>query len=139
MILVIRIKLRNYFALQVQILTQRTNVSLDDYINRMKKKQDSIYYVTADSYLAAKASPHLEIFKKKDIEVLLLHDRVDEWLVQHLTEFNGKKLVSVAKGNLDLGELTADEKKTQEKDKGDYKELIKSIKESLGKLLKKLG
>ena len=62
----------------------------------MAKKQDSIYYVTADSYLAAKASPHLEIFKKKDIEVLLLHDRVDEWLVQHLTEFNGKKLVSVA-------------------------------------------
>ena len=114
------------------------NVSLDDYINRMKKKQDSIYYVTADSYLAAKASPHLEIFKKKDIEVLLLHDRVDEWLVQHLTEFNGKKLVSVAKGNLDLGELTADEKKTQEKDKGDYKELIKSIKESLGETIKEV-
>ena len=114
------------------------NVSLDDYINRMTKKQDSIYYVTADSYLAAKASPHLEIFKKKDIEVLLLHDRVDEWLVQHLTEFNGKKLVSVAKGNLDLGELTADEKKTQEKDKGDYKELIKSIKESLGETIKEV-
>ena len=114
------------------------NVSLDDYINRMTKKQDSIYYVTADSYLAAKASPHLEIFKKKDIEVLLLHDRVDEWLVQHLTEFNGKKLVSVAKGSLDLGELTADEKKTQEKDKGDYKELIKSIKESLGDTIKEV-
>ena len=114
------------------------NVSLDDYISRMAKKQDSIYYVTADSYLAAKASPHLEIFKKKDIEVLLLHDRVDEWLVQHLTEFNGKKLVSVAKGNLDLGELTADEKKTQEKDKGDYKELIKSIKESLGETIKEV-
>ena len=114
------------------------NVSLDDYLSRMAKKQDSIYYVTADSYLAAKASPHLEIFKKKDIEVLLLHDRVDEWLVQHLTEFNGKKLVSVAKGNLDLGELTADEKKTQEKDKGDYKELIKSIKESLGETIKEV-
>ena len=114
------------------------NVSLDDYISRMAKKQDSIYYVTADSYLAAKASPHLEIFKKKDIEVLLLHDRVDEWLVQHLTEYNGKKLVSVAKGNLDLGELTADEKKTQEKDKGDYKELIKSIKESLGDTIKEV-
>ena len=114
------------------------NVSLDDYVSRMAKKQDSIYYVTADSYLAAKASPHLEIFKKKDIEVLLLHDRVDEWLVQHLTEFNGKKLVSVAKGNLDLGELTADEKKTQEKDKGDYKELIKSIKESLGDTIKEV-
>ena len=114
------------------------NVSLDDYVSRMAKKQDSIYYVTADSYLAAKASPHLEIFKKKDIEVLLLHDRVDEWLVQHLTEFNGKKLVSVAKGNLDLGELTADEKKTQEKDKGDYKELIKSIKESLGETIKEV-
>jgi len=114
------------------------NDSLDDYVTRMAKKQDSIYYVTADSYLAAKASPHLEIFKKKDIEVLLLHDRVDEWLVQHLTEFNGKKLVSVAKGNLDLGELTADEKKTQEKDKGDYKELIKSIKESLGETIKEV-
>ena len=114
------------------------NVSLDDYVSRMAKKQDSIYYVTADSYLAAKASPHLEIFKKKDIEVLLLHDRVDEWLAQHLTEFNGKKLVSVAKGNLDLGELTADEKKTQEKDKGDYKELIKSIKESLGETIKEV-
>ena len=114
------------------------NVSLDDYVSRMAKKQDSIYYVTADSYLATKASPHLEIFKKKDIEVLLLHDRVDEWLAQHLTEFNGKKLVSVAKGNLDLGELTADEKKTQEKDKGDYKELIKSIKESLGETIKEV-
>ena len=114
------------------------NVSLDDYINRMTKKQDTIYYVTADSYLAAKSSPHLEIFKKKDIEVLLLHDRVDEWLVQHLTEYNEKKLVSVAKGSLDLGELTEDEKKTQEKDKGDYKELIKSVKESLGDTIKEV-
>ena len=114
------------------------NVSLDDYINRMTKKQDTIYYVTADSYLAAKSSPHLEIFKKKDIEVLLLHDRVDEWLVQHLTEYNEKKLVSVAKGSLDLGELTEDEKKTQEKDKGDFKELIKSIKESLGDTIKEV-
>jgi len=114
------------------------NVSLDDYINRMTKKQDTIYYVTADSYLAAKSSPHLEIFKKKDIEVLLLHDRVDEWLVQHLTEYNEKKLVSVAKGSLDLGDLTEDEKKTQEKDKGDFKELIKSIKESLGDTIKEV-
>lgn len=114
------------------------NVSLDDYISRMGKKQDTIYYVTADSYLAAKASPHLEIFKKKGIEVLLLHDRVDEWLVQHLTEYNEKKLVSVAKGSLDLGELTDDEKKTQEKDKGDFKELIKSIKESLGDSIKEV-
>lgn len=114
------------------------NVSLDDYINRMTKKQDTIYFVTADSYLAAKSSPHLEIFKKKDIEVLLLHDRVDEWLVQHLTEYNEKKLVSVAKGSLDLGELTEDEKKTQEKDKGDFNELIKSIKESLGDTIKEV-
>jgi len=114
------------------------NVSLDDYINRMTKKQDAIYYVTADSYLAAKSSPHLEIFNKKNIEVLLLHDRVDEWLVQHLTEYNEKKLVSVAKGSLDLGELTEDEKKTQEKDKGDFKELIKSIKESLGETIKEV-
>src|SRR3990167_412983 len=81
------------------------NVSLDEYISRMKDKQDKIYYVTADSYEAARNSPHLEIFRKKDIEVLLLKDRVDEWLVSHLSEYSDKKIVSVARGDLNLGEL----------------------------------
>lgn len=87
--------------------------SLSDYTSRMQSGQDKIYYVTADSLKTARNSPHLEIFRKKGIEVLLLHDRVDEWLVSHLTEFDGKKLVSVAKGDLDLGELK-DEKDEQE-------------------------
>lgn len=81
------------------------NVSLEDYVSRMKKGQKDIYYITAESYVAAKNSPHLEIFKKKGIEVLLLTDRVDEWLVSHLTEFDGKKLLSVTRGELDLGDL----------------------------------
>ncbi|HBB53612.1 MAG TPA: molecular chaperone HtpG [Legionellales bacterium] len=78
------------------------NVSLDDYISRMKEGQDKIYYITANSYNAAKTSPHLEIFQQKGIEVLLLSDRVDEWLVGYLSEYAGKKLLSIAKGKLDL-------------------------------------
>ena len=84
------------------------DVSLGDYIARMKHGQTAIYYVTAESFNAAKNSPHLEIFRKKGIEVLLLSDRVDEWVVGSLTEFEGKKLVSVARGDLDLG-ILADE------------------------------
>jgi molecular chaperone HtpG len=80
-------------------------VSLDDYISRMKPEQDKIYFVTAETFAAAKHSPHLEVFRKKGIEVLLLSDRVDEWLVAHLTEYEGKTLQSVAKGALDLGAL----------------------------------
>ncbi|AXK39555.1 molecular chaperone HtpG [Crenobacter cavernae] len=80
-------------------------VSLADYVGRMKDGQDKIYYITADTQAAAKHSPHLEVFRKKGIEVLLLTDRVDEWLAAHLTEFDGKPLVSVAKGELDLGKL----------------------------------
>lgn len=80
-------------------------VSLADYIARMKEGQEKIYFVTADTFNAAKNSPHLEIFRKKGIEVLLLSDRVDEWVVGHLTEFDGKQLQSVAKGGLDLGQL----------------------------------
>ncbi|MDH3561559.1 MAG: molecular chaperone HtpG, partial [Gammaproteobacteria bacterium] len=83
-------------------------VSLDDYIGRMKDGQEKIFYVTADSFAAAKNSPHLEVFRRKGIEVLLLSDRVDEWLVSHLSEFDGKPLASVAKGELDLDKL-ADE------------------------------
>ena len=108
-------------------------VSLADYIARMKEGQEKIYYVTADSYNAAKNSPHLEIFKKKGIEVLLLSDRVDEWVVGHLTEFEGKPLQSVAKGGLDLGKLEdEEEKKEAEKAADEYKDLLEKVKTSLG-------
>ena len=92
-------------------------VSLKAYIERMKPEQEKIYFVTAETFNAAKNSPHLEVFRKKGIEVLLLSDRVDEWVASHLTEFEGKQLVSVAKGGLDLGKLEDEaEKKEQEKD-----------------------
>ena len=86
-------------------------VGLDAYIERMQEGQEKIYYVTADSLAAAKSSPHLEVFKKKGIEVLLLADRVDEWMVSYLNEYEGKSLVSVAKGGLDLGDLEDEEEK----------------------------
>ena len=107
------------------------NVSLDDYVSRMKDGQDKIYYITADSFNGAKNSPHLEIFTQKGIEVLLLTDRVDEWVSSHLNEFEAKQLVSVAKGKLDLGELddakpTEEEKKQQEEQAKPILEKIKS-------------
>lgn len=86
-------------------------VSLADYVSRMQPEQDKIYYVTADTHIAAKNSPHIEVFRKKGIEVLLLSDRVDEWLVSHLTEFEGKTLQSVAKGGVDLEKMADDEEK----------------------------
>ncbi|MGZ8196572.1 MAG: molecular chaperone HtpG, partial [Methylosarcina sp.] len=89
--------------------SDKQSVSLEEYVGRMKEGQEKIYYVTADSYAAAKNSPHLEIFRKKGIEVLLLSDRVDEWLVSSLDEFDGKHLQSVAKGQLDLGKLDDEE------------------------------
>ena len=91
------------------------NITLDDYISRMPESQDKIYYIVADNYTAAKNSPHLEVFKKKGIEVLLLSDRVDEWLVSHLTELDGKKLQSVARGTLDVDE--DDKKELEEAEK----------------------
>lgn len=107
-------------------------VSLADYVSRMQEGQEKIYYVTADSFNAARNSPHLEIFKKKGIEVLLLSDRVDEWVVGHLTEFEGKQLQSVAKGGLDLGKLEDEaEKKEVEKAADEYKDLVDRIKSSL--------
>ena len=109
------------------------DVSLTDYIERMKADQEVIYYITADSLMAAKNSPHLEIFKKKDIEVILLGDRVDEWMIASLPEFSGKKLQSIAKGDLDLGKL--EDKKEKDKKKkieDDAKNLVEKIKESLG-------
>ena len=112
-------------------------VSLADYIGRMKEGQEKIYYVTADTFNAAKNSPHLEIFRKKGIEVLLLSDRVDEWVVSHLTEFDGKPLQSVAKGGLDLGKLEDEaEKQEAEKAADEYKELIDKVKASLGDKVK---
>jgi molecular chaperone HtpG len=112
--------------------TAEETVSLADYLGRMKEGQDKIYYITADTFNAAKNSPHLEVFRKKGIEVLLLSDRVDEWVVSNLAEFQDKQLVSVAKGGLDLGKLEDEaEKQEQEKDAGDFKELTDKIKASL--------
>ncbi|MDQ5881697.1 MAG: molecular chaperone HtpG [Pseudomonadota bacterium] len=117
--------------------TPDENVSLADYIGRMKEGQEKIYYVTAETFTAAKNSPHLEIFRKKGIEVLLLAERVDEWVVGSLTEFDGKQLQSVAKGGLDLGSLEdAKDKEETEKAAGEYKELIEKIKAELGDKVK---
>ena len=119
--------------------TDEEVVSLSDYIGRMKEGQDKIYYVTADTFKAAKNSPHLEIFRKKGIEVLLLSDRVDEWVVGSLTEFDGKQLQSVAKGGLDLGDLEdEEEKKAAEEAAGDLKDLIEKIKTSLDQRVKEV-
>jgi molecular chaperone HtpG len=111
----------------------KQDVALEDYVSRMKEGQEKIYYVTADSFSAAKNSPHLEIFRKKGIEVLLLSDRIDEWLVSNLDEFDGKHLQSVAKGDLDLGGLeTEEDKKTDEEVNKDFEAVIKQIKDVLG-------
>jgi molecular chaperone HtpG len=113
--------------------TDEENVSLKDYIARMKDGQEAIYYITADSFAAAKHSPHLEIFRKKGIEVLLLSDRVDEWLVGSLTEFEGKKLQSVAKGDLDLGKLEDEaDKEAQKQAEDEFKDLVEKVKATLG-------
>jgi molecular chaperone HtpG len=117
--------------------TDEQSVALADYVGRMKESQEGIYYVTADSFLAAKNSPHLEIFRKKGVEVLLLFDRVDEWAVAHLTEFEGKPLVSVAKGHLDLGKLESEgEKEEGRKQAEAYKDLTERIKQTLGERVK---
>ena len=112
-------------------------VSLADYLGRAKEGQDRIYYVTAETFNAAKNSPHLEVFRKKGIEVLLLSDRVDEWVVGHLTEFEGKALVSVAKGGLDLGALEDPAERTQhEQEASGLRDLVERIKASLGERVK---
>ncbi|MFA6178952.1 MAG: molecular chaperone HtpG [Candidatus Methylopumilus sp.] len=114
-------------------------VSFKDYIARMKEGQDKIYYITADSFAAAQHSPHLEIFRKKGIEVFLLSDRVDEWMLGSLTEFDGKKLQSVAKGDLDLGTLEDEaEKEQQKKVEDEFKSLIERIQQSLGESVKEV-
>ena len=112
-------------------------VSLKDYIARMQPEQEVIYYITADSFAAAQHSPHLEIFRKKGIEVLLMSDRVDEWLLGSLTDFEGKKLQSIAKGDLDLGKLESDtEKEIHKKIEDEAKSLLDRIKKTLGDQVK---
>ena len=119
--------------------SEEQNVSLKAYIERMKDGQDKIYYITADSFAAAKHSPHLEIFRKKGIEVLLLSDRVDEWLLSGLTEFDGKSLQSVAKGDLDLGKLEDEaEKEEQKKVEDEFKPLVERIQTALGETVKEV-
>ena len=113
------------------------DVSLKDYIARMQAEQEAIYYITAESFAAAQHSPHLEIFRKKGIEVLLMSDRVDEWLLGSLTEFEGKKLQSIAKGDLDLGKLESDtEKEIQKKIEEEAKSLVEKIKNALADQVK---
>ena len=119
--------------------TNEETVSLADYIGRVKEGQDKIYYITAESFNAAKNSPHLEVFRKKGIEVLLLSDRVDEWVVSNLSEFQGKPLVSVAKGGLDLGKLEDEaEKKEQENVANELKDLTDKISVSLAERVKEV-
>jgi molecular chaperone HtpG len=116
---------------------EEQTVSLEDYVSRMQEKQDKIYYITAETFAAAKNSPHLEVFSKKGIEVLLLADRVDEWLTNSLTEFDGKQLQSVAKGDLDLGELDDEkEKKAHEEIDKNFEDLVTRVKENLGDKVK---
>jgi molecular chaperone HtpG len=116
---------------------EEQTVSLADYLSRMKDGQDRIWYATAETFLAAKNSPHLEIFRKRGIEVLLLSERVDEWLTAHLPEYEGKPISSVAKGALDLGKLeTGDEKKDQQKQSGEHRVLIAKLKDTLGDRVK---
>lgn len=119
------------------------NVSLEEYVKRMKPEQKKIYYVTAETFNAAKSSPQLEIFRKNKVEVLLLSDRVDEWLVGHLTEFEGKQLQSVARGNVDLGELenkaeAEEQKKKDEQLKKDFDSVVKQVKTTLGDQVKEV-
>ena len=111
-------------------------VSLEDYISRMKEGQKAIYYITADSYVAAKNSPHLELFNKKGIEVLLLSDRIDEWMLSYLTEFDGKQLQSITKADLDLGDLADKESETQKQQDEDFGSFIERVKNLLGERVK---
>ena len=115
----------------------RQTVSLAQYVARMKDGQEKIYYVTGENETAARSSPHLEVFRKKGIEVLVMTDRVDEWMLSFLSEFEGKPLVSVARGGLDLGKLEDEtEKKEAEKVEAEFKDLVERIKEALGDRVK---
>ena len=111
---------------------EKQNVSLDDYIARMKAEQDKIYYITAENFATAKNSPHLELLRKKGLEVLLMSDRVDEWMMSFIQDYKDKKFVSVAKGNLDLGELeTEEDKKQQEEVEKKAEKIVERMKKVL--------
>lgn len=110
---------------------EEQNQSLDDYISRLKDGDNKIYYTSAENYAAAANSPHLEVFRKKDIEVILMHDRIDEWMMGNLFEYDGKSFVDIAKGDLDLGGLSDDEEKKLETAKQENEDLIERIKTAL--------
>ncbi len=113
--------------------------SLEDYVSRMKDGQDKIYYIASESLKAARNSPHLEIFRKKRIEVILMHDRIDEWLMSHLHEFDGKQFQDIARGELDLGKLEdKEEKDKQQETEKAFKDLVERIKENLGEKVKEV-
>jgi molecular chaperone HtpG len=114
------------------------SVSLKDYVGRMKEGQEKIYVITADSIAAAKASPHLEVFNKKDIEVLLLTDRIDEWMLNFLNEFEGKQIQSVAKGALDLGKLEDKDTKPAKDVEKEYKPIVEKAQKVLGDKVKEV-
>jgi molecular chaperone HtpG len=113
-------------------------VGLEEYVVRMKAEQKDIYYISGETRQAVEHSPHLEVFKSKEIEVLYLIDPIDEWVVQSLGEFDGKKLVNVTKGDLDLGDLTKEEKKEQKQAQGKYKNFMKDFEEKMGDVLKEV-
>ena len=113
--------------------------NFEEYVSRMQEGQEKIYYVAADSLNAARNSPHLEIFKKKGIEVILMHDRIDEWLMGHLNEFDGKQFQDIARGELNLGKLEdEEEKELQEKSEKEFSDLVNRIKEKLGERVKEV-
>jgi molecular chaperone HtpG len=111
--------------------TEEQTVSLPDYVGRMKEKQSAIYYITADGFAAAKNSPHLEIFRKLGVEVLLMHDRIDEWVVSSLTEFEGRPLQSIAKGGLDLSAFGDETAKQEERQAEEHKGLVERMQKAL--------
>lgn len=117
--------------------SEKQTTSLSDYVSRMKKDQDKIYYITASSYNAAKHSPHLEIFNKKGIEVLLLSDKIDEWLISYLSEFDGKKLQSISKGKIEFDDEPKDEQEVKQKEES-LAPMLKQIKEVLGERVKEV-
>ena len=113
--------------------------SLEDYVSRMKEGQEKIYFLVAESAKAGRNSPHLEIFRKKGIEVILMHDRIDEWLMSHLQEFDGRQFQDITRGELDLGKLEDDEdKEVQEKTEKEFGKLVERIKEDLGDKVKEV-
>lgn len=114
------------------------NISLEDYVSRMIKGQEKIYYITADSYVAAKNSPHLELFRKKGIEVLLLSDRIDEWMMNYLPEFAGKSFQSVSKTDESLEKLVDEDKKEQEERDKKLESFIEQVKKLLGQRVKEV-